>query len=104
MNKKITPAQKDKQEHQSNKAYSTHTKAQQQRLLTALEKAGAKGITSIQARHELDIIHAPARVYELRHKYSKNIRTEWVIEANPHGGDHRVARYVLLAGNYKAVA
>lgn len=104
MNKKNTPAQNSKQGHQKNQSYSTHAKAQQQRLLKALEQAGAKGVTSIQARHELDIIHAPARVYELRHKYGKNIRTEWATETNPLGGDHRVARYVLLAGKYKAVA
>ncbi|AUD79466.1 hypothetical protein CW740_09525 [Kangiella profundi] len=104
MNKKNTLAQKSKHGHQKVKSYSTHTKAQQQRLLSALEQAGVKGITSIQARHELDIIHAPARVYELRHNLGKNIRTEWTIEANPHGGNHRVARYVLLTGKYRAVA
>ena len=73
-------------------------------MLKALEHAGANGVTSIQARHELDIIHAPARVYELRHKYGKNIRTEWTVETNPLGGEHRVARYVLLTGKYKVVA
>lgn len=87
-----------------NSQYSTRTKAQQQRLLKALQQAGAKGITSIQARHELDIIHAPARVFELRHKYGKNIRTEWTVGTNPYGGNHRVARYILLAGKYKEVA
>lgn len=104
MNKKNTPAQNTKQGHQTTKAYSTDTNAQQQRLLKALEQAGAKGVTSIEARHTLDIIHAPARVYELRHNYGKNIRTEWSVETNPNGGEHRVARYVLLTGKYKEVA
>ncbi len=104
MKQKNTPAQNTKQGHQKTKFYSTNVNAQQQRLLKALENAGPDGITTIQARHELDILHPAGRVCELRHDHGKNIQTIWTVETNPNGGEHRVARFVLLPGKYKAVA
>ncbi|MCP5019076.1 MAG: hypothetical protein GY938_27925 [Ketobacter sp.] len=79
----------------------TNLYAQRQRLLTALRKAGAAGITTIQARHELNILAPAPRIFELRHDYGHNIQTFRTTANTPEGRPHRVARYVLLNGKYK---
>lgn len=69
------------------------TSAQRARLLAALKKGP---VSTIKARHELDIIAPAPRVYELRHQEGHKIITHWRIEITPEGFSHRVAEYVLL--------
>jgi len=72
--------------------------AQRTRLLQRLQE---KACSTVEARHELDILGVAPRVYELRHNYGFNIQTRWTEEKNPGGGHHRVAKYVLFTGKYK---
>lgn len=72
---------------------------QQKRLLAALQK---NPMTTLQARHELDVLHPAGRVQELREQ-GLNIITHWTTEETAKG-KHRVARYVLLAGKWKGRA
>jgi hypothetical protein len=65
------------------------------RLLQAL-RAGP--VSTIEARHRLDILMPAARVHELRHRDGHNIFTHWVHEKTAAGLLHKVAKYVLLAG------
>jgi len=67
---------------------------QRSRILNHLKRHGSA--TTIELRHELDVLQPAARVFELRHKYSHNIITAWDNAKNPNGGTHRVARYTLL--------
>lgn len=82
----------------------TNLNAQRARLFDALQSAGVDGITTIQARHELNILAPAPRVFELRHDYGKNIRTVWAQGVTPEGYSHRIARYVLLPGNWKGAS
>jgi len=83
---------------------NTNLEAQRQRLLAALQQAGAAGVNTIQARHDLNILAPAPRIYELRHHYGYNIQTIWTTGTTPEGYPHRIARYVLMAGKYKEVA
>lgn len=76
---------------------SHSTEAQRTRLL---ERLKVKPCTTIDARHELDIISPAPRIFELRHHHGHNIQTFWTTDINPGGRKHRVANYVLLSGNY----
>lgn len=82
----------------------TNLEAQRQRLLAALRQAGNQGITTIQARHKLNILAPAPRVHELRHDFGHNIQTIWTTDTTPEGFPHRIARYVLLAGKYRGAA
>lgn len=82
----------------------TSLEAQRQRLLTALQKAGSAGITTLQARHELNVMHPGGRIHELRMDYGLNIQTIWTTDTTPKGFTHRTARYVLLPGKFIGVA
>jgi len=68
--------------------------AQDARLLHHLKHRGP--ITSTRARHELDILHPPGRVKELR-KRGYNIHMQWVSDNNSNGKPHRVGLYTLLS-------
>lgn len=73
---------------------STSTKAQRARLLAALIKP--QGITTVQARTELNIMHPAARVMELRaegHRIEKIPATLFDGRGRKHSV---VARYFLL--------
>jgi len=72
--------------------------SQRQRLLKWLEK---KPITTVEARHQLDILGVAPRIYELRHLHGYNIQTHWATGINPGGDEHRLAQYVLLPGKYE---
>lgn len=78
-------------------SYSSSLTAQRARLLKRLEEAP---VTTIQARHQLDILAPAPRVYELRHNYGYNIVTYWQTQQTPEGHSHRVASYVLFPGKY----
>lgn len=82
----------------------TYLNAQRTRLLDALQSSGVDGITTIQARHELNILAPAPRVFELRHDYGKNIKTVWTQGMTPEGYSHRIARYVLLPGKWKGAS
>jgi hypothetical protein len=58
-------------------------------------------ITTLEARHELDILGVAPRIYELRHIFGYNIKTHWIRGHNPGGGKHTVARYILFPGKWK---
>jgi len=80
------------------KSYSSTLSAQRERILTRLK---IEPLSTIQARHELDILAPAARVFELRHSYGYNIFTLWLSQETPCGNLHRVALYILLAGKYE---
>jgi hypothetical protein len=73
--------------------------AQQMRLLERLRKGP---ISTVEARHSLDILGVAPRIFELRHIHGHNIMTHWTYQENPGSGTlHRVAEYILLPGKYK---
>ena len=71
--------------------------SQRQRVLERLKKGS---VTTIEIRHEQDILGVAPRIYELRHIHGYNIQKYWTTDINPGGDRHRVARYVLLPGKY----
>jgi hypothetical protein len=78
--------------------HSTDIQAQEQRLEVHIREFGS--VTTVKARHELDIVSPAARVHSLRHRRGLNIITVWVTEINPGGGEHRFAKYILQEGEY----
>jgi hypothetical protein len=78
--------------------FDISTESQRARLLAWLRK---KPITTLQARHRLDILGVGPRVYELRHLYGYNIKTHWIKGHNPGGGKHTVAQYILFPGKWR---
>lgn len=71
--------------------------AQRARFHTELQQGP---VSTIKARHELDILAPAARVHELRHGEGLNIVTHWETIETPEGNKHRVAVYVLLPGKW----
>jgi Helix-turn-helix domain len=67
--------------------------AQRYRLLEALKHGP---VTTLEARHGLDILMPATRVHELRHGAGHNIEMLWVDRPTASGNLHRVAMYVLL--------
>ncbi|MFB2762749.1 helix-turn-helix domain-containing protein [Marinobacter shengliensis] len=71
------------------------TAAQRARVLHYLQNHRA--LTTLEARHLLNVMHPAARVMELRdHGYK--IITNWRQDSDSAGRLHRVAEYVLMAG------
>jgi len=66
--------------------------AQRQRLIERLKQSP---ITTLEARHELNIMHPAGRVRELRLR-GYMILTRWLDDHDPQGRRHRIARYVLM--------
>ena len=77
------------------KKYSNSASAQRERLQKRLQ---AGPCSTLQARHELDILGVAPRIFELRYDYGLNIKTHWIYGKNPGGKSHRVAQYVLFSG------
>lgn len=73
--------------------------AQRQRLRNWLFNKGR--ISTLEARHKLDILGVAPRIYELRHYENLNIQTYWVEAKNPGGSQHRIANYILLPGKWR---
>ena len=73
-------------------------KNQRNRLLAALRNGP---LTTLEIRHQLDILGVAPRVFELRHNLGHNIETHWAHDNNPGGGSHSVASYVLKVGKWK---
>lgn len=82
-----------KTQNQSNDSSANDSAAQRARLLKALQQ---RSISTLEARHDLDVLHPAARVQELRER-GWNILTHWDSQETKPGHVHRVARYVLLA-------
>ena len=82
--------------NQNTKCYlnDNSSKAQRIKLLRALR---CGGVSTIQARRDLDIMMPGARIFELRHKEGHEIITVWTTEETEAGNPHRVAYYVLKA-------
>lgn len=99
MNEKIkSPASHKQQGNNKNQLNDTSSSAQRQRLLEWLYK---QPITTIEARHLLNILAPAPRIFELRHQ-GFNIKTFWVRDVTPEGLTHCVARYVLMSGGKNA--
>ena len=104
-NSRLDPAHDapKKSPHQGQGANSTKlsnsegnsAKAQRQRLLATLRSHGT--LTTLQARHNLDILHPAARVMELRAD-GHRIATIWKHDATGQTSRHRVANYVYEGG------
>lgn len=84
---KPTSAKKTKPKFTDNSA-----EGQRARLLEALQRSP---MTTIEIRHELDILMPAARIWELKHREGKNIEKVWVDRPTAAGNMHRVALYVL---------
>ena len=56
-----------------------------------------KPLTTLEARSELDVMHPAARIQKLKAQ-GNNIFTHWETVATGHY-NHRIAKYVLLAGS-----
>ncbi len=78
-----------------NKPFDTSSESQRARLLEWLKK---RPISTIEARHRLDILGVAPRIFELRHWFGYNIKTHFVNDSNPGGGRHRVGHYILFPG------
>jgi hypothetical protein len=65
---------------------------QRARLLEALKRSP---LTTIEIRHDLDIMMPAARIFELRHGGGHNIEKIWVSRHTAAGNLHRVALYIL---------
>jgi hypothetical protein len=65
--------------------------AQRGRLLAALARGP---VDTVRAYRELDILHVPRRVFELR-KQGYDISTQWTERYTEAGVPHRVGVYVL---------
>ncbi|WP_244109482.1 helix-turn-helix domain-containing protein [Burkholderia anthina] len=82
-------AQNKAQAHYS----SNDAAAQRHRVLDFLRQYGS--LSTLDARHKIDVMHPAARIMELR-RIGVEISTVWTQEATPEGGWHRVARYHLM--------
>ncbi len=75
--------------------HSNSAEIQRKIISQALARVGAQGITTIEARERLDIMHPAARVRELRAR-NWDIATVWATTENAQVNRHRNARYVLM--------
>ena len=77
-------------------AHSNSLTSQRQRLLNYLKEN--RSITTLEARHKLDIMHPSGRIKELKED-GDYIVTNWRIDTTPEGKTHRVAEYILMPKN-----
>jgi hypothetical protein len=77
------------------KKNNTTYAVQRARILNVLIERGAKGLTTIEMREELDVMSPASRVLELR-ELGHQIQTVWTVSENAQGNNHRNARYVLI--------
>jgi len=75
-------------------AHDMPSHVQRARIRTALEQAGTQGMSTIELREQVDILHPAGRVQELR-ELGYRIDTVWTVTTNAQGNPHRCARYVL---------
>lgn len=101
MNKRKAAPEEQPHNTQTN---DNSTASQRKRFLAALREVSSDGVTTIQSREDLDVMHPAARVMELRQREGWNIQTIWTHGINAQGNAHRQARYVLFPGKYRRVA
>lgn len=82
----------------------TSLSAQRKRLLGALKLAQGLGVSTLEARSVLNILAPAARVHELRWMYGYNILSKWINQTDERGRKHRIVRYVLVSGTWRAAA
>lgn len=70
--------------------------AQRKRILNRLRNVGSGGMTTIQAREDLDVMAPAPRIFELRN-LGHEIVTIRDCDENAQGNNHPCARYVLVA-------
>lgn len=73
--------------------FSSDPAAQRSRVLDFLRRYGS--LSTLDARHLIDVMHPAARVMELR-RIGHEIATVWSNETTPEGAEHRIARYHLV--------
>ncbi|MCL1476974.1 MULTISPECIES: helix-turn-helix domain-containing protein [unclassified Marinobacter] len=78
---------------ESTKELPLSAAAQRARILDYLQTH--RVLTTLQARHLLNVMHPAARVMELR-KHGYNIISNWRKDADSEGRFHRVAEYLLM--------
>ena len=81
--------------------HSTSLHIQRQRVITALEGAGDKGLTTIALREDFDVMAPAPRIYELRWYLARNIQLVWDRDSNAQGHEHHCGRYILLPGQWQ---
>lgn len=97
--KKIRPAIRKPGFKKTNNRNDISLSAQRQRLLERLRRAPS---TTLEIRHEENILAPAARVYELRHIFGYNILTIWTMGLDTARRKHRVARYALINGKWRS--
>lgn len=90
-----------KSSHKVNQLNNTSITAQQARILAQLQFVGSLGLTTIFIRDELNCLHPPGRIRELREQ-GYIIQTLWTTTDDHCGRRHRVARYVLVCSQRSA--
>lgn len=93
MKKPPCPVKNDSGENVSNNFNLNGNKSQCTLLLNYLKKH--KSCSSIEATHNLDIVHPPRRIADLRSR-GHIIDTIWSYEPTPCGRLHKVGRYHLI--------
>jgi hypothetical protein len=73
------------------------TETQRQRILAALIAHGR--LSTLQARHDLDVLHPAARIMELR-KQGHRIAMIWKQDDTGQASRHRVGCYVYQGGDH----
>jgi hypothetical protein len=92
-NKGRDPGKDATQKTTKRKFTDNSAEAQRYRLLEVLKRGP---LTTIEIRHDLDIMMPAARVFELRHNEGHNIEMHWVTRPTAAGNLHSVAMYVLM--------
>lgn len=92
MSKKNAPTDNSQSAFHKKNLSANSNAAQRARLLNYLREFSC---TTLQARDELNIMSPAARVKELR-EAGYNIVTNWVIDSDHEGREHKVGQYVLL--------
>ncbi|WP_343654541.1 helix-turn-helix domain-containing protein [Paraburkholderia caribensis] len=92
-NKKAATQKSAAEEILKTQSIGNDAEAQRGRVLEFLRRHGS--LSTLDARHLIDVLHPAARVMELR-RNGYEIATVWSHETTPEGGKHRVARYHLM--------
>lgn len=83
--------------------HSNSAASQRQRLEEALRQSKA-GLSTVEIRRDLDIMMPGTRIWELRWNHGLNIQTIDCVDTTEAGGEHSVARYVLMSGVWQGDA
>lgn len=90
-----------KNQNRKTSVHCNSLESQRERLAEELRKGP---LTTLEIRHQLDILGVAPRIFELRHSHNLNIQTHWSDAINPGGTRHRVAKYFLMPGSWKESA